>query len=166
MNNYDLILYSIIICHLTIWIIVLLSGIINKNINVFILTILLPIIYIVQILSKTHPFTTFEILFIKNNINKLSFKSSSSQNIITNADDVMDITHFSEIHNIPLDECVEYFNILENYKKHINDILQIPNIYEKYINKYFKDSFRPPFGAQGSLIFCYIINVYIYFLKK
>jgi hypothetical protein len=153
MNFSHLVLYFLCNIHVIIWIVVILAGIINKTANYFNLLILLPLIYIIQILLYTHPIITSKILYIKNHLNDFSDVIDTS---ITFSDyELLEITHFSTIHNLPYQNVLEYFQILRHFEKK-----GLMTLFFNFKNS-FNNSYKNPFTAQGLLVLGYIINVYL-----
>jgi len=156
-NLNVIILHIITIIHIFLWLYVSFGGFISETQNNYILYIVLPMIFIFQLLP-------FHILN--------ETKYMLSDNIKNDPDNTID-ADYKDINNLSIDDkfnlCIKN-GFKNNNKKTIqllNDTLDL-YIIPKYIDdlKYlFKSSFQNPFSAQGLIIIAFIINVYLHKYK-
>lgn len=147
----------LIALHLFIWLFAIVGGIFGKSIIRFNVLILLPLIYVFQMIP-IHLIILKKIeLILKNNYHKnipckIPFEFDKCFE-----DELID--KISKELQVPKEEV----RLARNYMKCKEYDYIIPYYIDMYKSK-FKQSFMNPFSAQGFIIIGYIINAYLYWL--
>jgi hypothetical protein len=151
------------VLHIFVWLFTIFGGFISFKCNKFIMLLLIPIIYLVHILSF-HIFLKKKFKQIYDDLDSQIelFGMERINNVSREELMICKDAYSSMPSNIPKDE---QNLILKIYILHENKYY-IPKLYRN-IRKNFLNSFADPLSPQGMLILGYIVNTYVsYFYWK
>uniref|UniRef100_A0A6C0LYI5 Uncharacterized protein n=1 Tax=viral metagenome TaxID=1070528 RepID=A0A6C0LYI5_9ZZZZ len=149
MNTFELYLMLLCLIHLIIWCFAMFGCIISKKIALFNIFILLPIMYVAQSMSF-HCIMKSKIDFVSK------YKDILMNKTMDIPDDERDeLTIEAKKLNMTGQEFINILGYIENY----SDKYIIPKLYETAKRKLYT-SYRNPLSSQGTIILCYIINLY------
>lgn len=161
MNQHEAVIYAGNLFHLLIWCYVTLAWLLPyaKYHVLFIVTILLPVIYIVQSMP-CHFLMYAKLKYIQKH--RSSFKTLTDYQLGGVDRNVLE--NISKSLNWDVKELHDLLLVLKAYEFD----LQIPKILESGRQVFEGKSFENPFSPQGMIVFAYVINVFalLYLYRK
>jgi hypothetical protein len=154
-------LFLLMLLHVFIWLFVVFGGLYSEKIIMLNLYILLPFIYLIQILPF-HIIVKKKIEYIKDNYETLKIHCNSPPELCEE-EYIRTIPNLSKHMNIQMDKMLLYYAV------YINNEDIVSRLYRKIKIKIDNwNSFQHPLSTQGLIIFAFIFNLYIlkFYYKK